>query len=133
MALNIEKNTKLIKDKAVDLGFISCGISKADFLEDEAPRLEKWLNQNHHGQMSYMEKNFDKRLDPRLLVPDSKSVVSLLFNYYTDKKQEDSQAPKISSYAFGEDYHFVIKRKLNELMNYIKTDIGDVSLSLIHI
>ena len=127
MALNIENNTKLIKDKAIDLGFISCGISKADFLEDEAPRLEKWLNQNHHGQMSYMEKNFDKRLDPRLLVPDSKSVVSLLFNYYTDKKQEDSQAPKISSYAFGEDYHFVIKRKLNELMNYIKTEIGDVS------
>ena len=127
MALNIEKNTKLIKDKAVDLGFISCGISKADFLEDEAPRLEKWLNQNHHGQMSYMEKNFDKRLDPRLLVPDSKSVVSLLFNYYTDKKQEDSQAPKISSYAFGEDYHFVIKRKLKKLMNYIKTEIGDVS------
>ena len=127
MALNIEKNTKLIKDKAVDLGFISCGISKADFLEDEAPRLEKWLNQNHHGQMSYMENNFDKRLDPRLLVPDSKSVVSLLFNYYTDKKQEDSQAPKISSYAFGEDYHFVIKRKLNKLMNYIKTEIGDVS------
>ena len=127
MALNIEKNTKLIKDKAVDLGFISCGISKADFLEDEAPRLEKWLNQNHHGQMSYMENNFDKRLDPRLLVPDSKSVVSLLFNYYTDKKQEDSQAPKISSYAFGEDYHFVIKRKLKKLMNYIKTEIGDVS------
>ena len=81
MALNIENNTKLIKDKAIDLGFISCGISKADFLEDEAPRLEKWLNQNHHGQMGYMEKNFDKRLDPRLLVPDSKSVVSLLFNY----------------------------------------------------
>ena len=127
MALNIEKNTKLIKDKAVDLGFISCGISKADFLEDEAPRLEKWLNQNHHGQMSYMENNFDKRLDPRLLVPDSKSVVSLLFNYYTDKKQEDSKAPKISSYAFGEDYHFVIKSKLNKLMNYIKTEIGDVS------
>ena len=126
MALNIEKNTKLIKDKAIDLGFISCGISKADFLEDQAPRLEKWLNQNHHGQMSYMENNFDKRLDPRLLVPDSKSVVSLLFNYYSDKKQQDSQAPKISSYAFGEDYHFVIKRKLNKLMNYIKTEIGDV-------
>ena len=96
-------------------------------LEDEAPKLEKWLNQNHHGQMSYMENNFDKRLDPRLLVPDSKSVVSLLFKYYTDNKQEDSQAPKISSYAFGEDYHFVIKRKLKKLMNYIKTEIGDVS------
>lgn len=126
MALNIEKNTKLIKDKAVDLGFISCGISKADFLEEEAPRLEKWLNQNLNGKMAYMERNFDKRLDPRLLVPDSKSVISLLFNYYTNKKQEDNQSPKISTYAFGEDYHFVIKRKLKELMNYIKSKIGDV-------
>ena len=73
-----------------------------------------------------MERNFDKRLDPRLLVPDSKSVISLLFNYYTNKKQEDNQAPKISTYAFGEDYHFVIKRKLKELMNYIKIEIGNV-------
>lgn len=126
MALNTEKNTKLIKDKAIDLGFISCGISKADFLEEEAPRLEKWLNQNLNGKMAYMERNFDKRLDPRLLVPDSKSVISLLFNYYTNKKQEDNQSPKISTYAFGEDYHFVIKRKLKELMNYIKSEIGDV-------
>ena len=126
MDLNIQNNTKLIKDKANELGFISCGISKAEFLEEEAPRLEKWLNQNLNGKMAYMERNFDKRLDPRLLVPDSKSVISLLFNYYTNKKQEDNQAPKISTYAFGEDYHFVIKRKLKELMNYIKIKIGDV-------
>jgi len=126
MDSNFQKNTKLIKAKAKDLGFISCGISKADFLEEEAPRLEKWLNQNHNGKMTYMEKNFDKRLDPRLLVPDSKSVISLLFNYYTNQKQYDSKAPKISTYAFGEDYHFVIKRKLKELMSYIKSQIGDV-------
>ena len=126
MDSNIQNNTKLIKDKANELGFISCGISKADFLEEEAPRLEKWLNQNLNGKMAYMERNFDKRLDPRLLVPDSKSVISLLFNYYTNKKQEDNQSPKISTYAFGEDYHFVIKRKLKELMNYIKSKIGDV-------
>ena len=126
MDSNIQNNTKLIKDKAKELGFISCGISKADFLEQEAPRLEKWLNQNLNGKMAYMERNFDKRLDPRLLVPDSKSVISLLFNYYTNKKQEDNQSPKISTYAFGEDYHFVIKRKLKELMNYIKSKIGDV-------
>ena len=126
MDSNIQNNTKLIKDKAIELGFISCGISKADFLEKEAPRLEKWLNQNLNGKMAYMERNFDKRLDPRLLVPDSKSVISLLFNYYTNKKQEDNQSPKISTYAFGEDYHFVIKRKLKELMNYIKSKIGDV-------
>jgi len=126
MDSSIQNNTKLIKDKANDLGFISCGISKADFLEEEAPRLEKWLNQNLNGKMDYMEKNFDKRLDPRLLVPDSKSVISLLFNYYTNQKQQDNQAPKISTYAFGEDYHFVIKRKLKELMNFIKSKIGDV-------
>ena len=95
MDSNIQNNTKLIKDKAKELGFISCGISKADFLEEEAPRLEKWLNQNLNGKMAYMERNFDKRLDPRLLVPDSKSVISLLFNYYTNKKQEDKQSPKI--------------------------------------
>lgn len=126
MDSNAQNNSELIKNKAKHLGFISCGISKADFLEEEAPRLEKWLNQNHNGKMAYMEKNFDKRLDPRLLVPDSKSVISLLFNYYTNQKQHDNQAPKISTYAFGEDYHFVIKRKLKELMSYIKSEIGDV-------
>ena len=115
-----------IKSKAKDLGFLSCGISKADFLEEEAPRLEQWLNQNHHGEMAYMANHFDKRLDPRVLVPGAKSVVSLLLNYYTEEKQTDVEAPKIASYAFGDDYHNVIKDKLKELMSFIHQEIGEV-------
>ena len=115
-----------IKSKAKDLGFLSCGISKADFLEEEAPRLEQWLNQNHHGEMAYMANHFDKRLDPRVLVPGAKSVVSLLLNYHTEEKQADVEAPKIASYAFGDDYHKVIKDKLKELMSFIHQEIGEV-------
>ena len=115
-----------IKSKAKDLGFLSCGISKADFLEEEAPRLEQWLNQNHHGEMAYMANHFDKRLDPRVLVPGAKSVVSLLLNYHTEEKQTDIEAPKIASYAFGEDYHNVIKNKLKQLMSFIHQEIGEV-------
>ena len=115
-----------IKSKAKALGFLSCGISKADFLEEEAPRLEQWLNQNHHGEMAYMANHFDKRLDPRVLVPGAKSVVSLLLNYHTEEKQTDIEAPKIASYAFGEDYHNVIKDKLKKLMNFIHKEIGEV-------
>ena len=126
MSLKSEYTAK-IKSAADALGFLSCGISQADFLEDEAPRLEQWLNQGHHGSMSYMERHFDKRLDPRLLVPGAKSVVSLLLNYHTDKKQADPKAPKISSYAYGKDYHFVIKEKLNELMQIIHREIGEVN------
>ena len=126
MSLKSEYTAK-IKSAADALGFLSCGISKADFLEDEAPRLEQWLNQGHHGSMSYMERHFDKRLDPRLLVPGAKSVVSLLLNYHTDKKQADLKAPKISSYAYGKDYHFVIKEKLKELMQIIHREIGEVN------
>ena len=112
MTTSKSKYTKLIKAYAKNLGFMSCGISRADFLEEEAPRLEQWLNQNHQGKMSYMSKHFDKRLDPRILVPGAKSVVSLLLNYYTNETQEDPEAPKISKYAFGRDYHSVIKDKL---------------------
>ena len=126
MSLKSEYTAK-IKSAADALGFLSCGISKADFLEDEAPRLEQWLNQGHHGSMSYMERHFDKRLDPRSLVPGAKSVVSLLLNYHTDKKQADPKAPKISSYAYGKDYHFVIKEKLKELMQIIHREIGEVN------
>jgi epoxyqueuosine reductase len=115
-----------IKSKAKALGFLSCGISKADFLEEEAPSLEQWLNQNHHGEMSYMANHFDKRLDPRVLVPGAKSVVSLLLNYHTEEKQTDVEAPKIASYAFGDDYHKVIKDKLKELMSFIHQEIGEV-------
>jgi len=122
-----EENTARIKRKAQELGFFYCGISKAEFLEQEAPRLESWLNNQRHGKMSYMENHFDKRLDPRLLVDGAKSVISLLLNYYTDEKQADPTAPKISKYAFGEDYHDVIKEKLKELMGYIGTEIGEVS------
>lgn len=105
---------------------MSCGISKAGFLEKEAPRLEKWLKNNSQGQMSYMENHFDKRLDPTLLVDGAKSVVSLLLNYYPSELQrEDSY--KISKYAYGQDYHFVIKEKLNELLFSIQEHIGAVS------
>mgnify|MGYP000511677512 CR=1 FL=1 len=118
---------QMISQKARELGFFHIGFSKATFLEEEAPRLEQWLSKNYHGEMSYMANHFDKRLDPRLLVDDAKTVISLLFNYYTDQKQEDSEAPKISKYAFGEDYHYVIKDKLKELIAYIQEEIGEVN------
>ncbi len=105
---------------------MSCGISKAGFLEQEAPRLENWLNNNRNGQMAYMENNFDKRLDPTLLVDDAKSVVSLLLNYYPDELQ-NQDSYRISKYAYGQDYHFVIKDKLKELLNSIEGNIGSVS------
>ena len=120
-----EVNTNLIKSEAKRLGFLSCGISKAQFLEDEAPRLEKWLKNNMHGEMQYMENHFDKRLDPTKLVEGAKSVISLLLNYYPEKKQIDNTY-KISKYAYGTDYHFVIKDKLKSLLHFIQTEIGEV-------
>ncbi|MEO5569807.1 MAG: tRNA epoxyqueuosine(34) reductase QueG [Bacteroidia bacterium] len=121
------KNSQLIKQESSRLGFEFCGISKADFLEEEAPLLEQWLKNGMHGKMHYMENYFDKRLDPRKLVEGAKSVVSLLLNYYTDKKQEDETAPKISMYALGKDYHFVIKEKLKELLHFVRENIGEVN------
>ena len=123
---NKTKYTHLIKTEAKRLGFLSCGISKAEFLEDEAPRLEAWLNKNMHGKMQYMENHFDKRLDPTLLVEGSKSVVSLLLNYYPQEMQ-NSQSYKLSKYAYGMDYHFVIKDKLNLLLHFIQDEIGEVN------
>lgn len=107
------------------MGFLSCGISKAVFLEEEAPRLENWLNENRHGEMAYMENHFDKRLDPTRLVPGSKSVISLLLNYFPTQEQA-SDTYKISKYAYGTDYHFLIKDKLKQLMDFISKEIGDV-------
>jgi epoxyqueuosine reductase len=104
---------------------LSCGISKAGFLEHEASRLENWLNKNQHGQMSYMENNFDKRLNPTLLVDGAKSVVSLLLNYYPSEIQ-NQESYKISKYAYGQDYHSVIKEKLKELLFSIQENIGAV-------
>jgi epoxyqueuosine reductase len=105
---------------------MSCGISKAGFLEEEAPRLENWLKNNRNGQMSYMENHFDKRLNPTLLVDDAKSVVSLLLNYYPAELQ-NLDSYKISKYAYGQDYHFVIKEKLKEFLFSIQSTIGEVS------
>ena len=119
------KNTNLIKTEAKRLGFLSCGISKAEFLQEEAPRLEAWLNKNMHGEMSYMENHFDKRLDPTKLVEGSKSVISLLLNYYPSQEQT-ANSYKLSKYAYGTDYHFVIKDKLKHLMNFIQEEIGEV-------
>ncbi|MEQ7801732.1 tRNA epoxyqueuosine(34) reductase QueG [Pedobacter sp. ASV1-7] len=127
MLNNAYRYSKLIKDEALRLGFMHCGIAKAEFLEDEAPKLEKWLQDKHHGQMAYMENHFDKRLDPRLLVDDSKSVISLSLNYFPEQKQTDSNAPKISKYAYGSDYHEVIKEKLFQLLNFIREEIGEVA------
>jgi epoxyqueuosine reductase len=120
------KYTELIKTEAKRLGFLSCGVSKAEFLEEEAPRLESWLNKQMHGEMSYMENHFDKRLDPRLLVDGAKSIVSVLYNYYPSKLQ-NPDSYKLSKYAYGTDYHFVIRDKLNELLAYIRDEIGEVN------
>ena len=122
--MNTAAHTAIVKSEAKRLGFDYCGISKAEFLEEEAPRLENWLKQKMQGEMSYMENHFDMRLDPTKLVPGAKSVISLLLNYYTEEKQSDLQAPKISRYAYGEDYHLVIKRKLKELLDTLQEKIG---------
>lgn len=121
-----QENSRWIKEKSQELGFSFCGISEARFLEEEAPLLEAWLNQGHHGAMGYMANHFDKRLDPRLLVPGAKSVVSLLYNYHNPEKTSDSDSPKIASYAYGRDYHKVIKKLLLQLMEMLEERIGKV-------
>jgi len=124
--MNATRYKQAIKDKAQELGFFYCGFSKADFLEEEAPRLEAWLKNNYHGSMAYMANHFDKRLNPKLLVDDAQTVISLLLNYHTESSQKDPDAPKISKYAYGEDYNFVIKDKLSELLNFMRKEIGDI-------
>jgi len=119
-----EKHSDWIKNEAKRLGFDSCGISKAEFLEEDAPRLEQWLRNNYHGEMKYMENHFDKRLDPRLLVSGAKSVISLLYNYYPEEKQTENSY-HISKYAYGEDYHHVIKQKLVELVGNMRSAVGN--------
>jgi epoxyqueuosine reductase len=117
--------TKQIKEWATELGFTSAGIAKADFLEEEAPKLEEWLKRNYQGEMHYMENHFDMRLDPRKLVDGAQSVISLSYNYYTEKKLQDD-APRFSKYAFGEDYHIVVKDKLKILLQKIKNETGAI-------
>lgn len=123
---NLETNATLIKQEAKRLGFESCGIAKADFLEEEASKLENWLKNGFHGKMNYMETYFDKRLDPRLLVDDAKSVISLSYNYFPEIHQKEDTY-KIAKYAYGEDYHHIIKAKLKELTFFIENLIGQVN------
>ncbi|GAC1308719.1 MAG: tRNA epoxyqueuosine(34) reductase QueG [Mucilaginibacter sp.] len=127
MAQNRAIYSSLIKKEAKELGFMFCGISKAEFLEEEAPRLEAWLKKGMHGEMQYMENHFDKRLDPRLLVDGARSVISLGLNYYPGKQPADPFAPKISKYAYGDDYHSVIKEKLKKLLEILNDRIGEIN------
>jgi len=121
------QQTDFIKTKATALGFSFCGVSKAEFLEDEAPRLEEWLKRGYQGKMSYLENHFDKRLDPTLLVPGAKSVISLIYNYFPTKDLADKSEYKIAKYAYGEDYHTVVKQKLKILLESIQQEVGEVS------
>ncbi|AQG78740.1 tRNA epoxyqueuosine(34) reductase QueG [Spirosoma montaniterrae] len=126
--LPLKKYSQLIKAEATRLGFDFCGIAKADFLEEEAPLLETWLKNGMHGQMSYMANHFDKRLDPRLLVDGAKSVVTVLLNYYPEQRLPEGEDDyKLSKYAYGEDYHFVLKDKLKQLLAFIHDEIGEVN------
>ncbi len=123
-----QERANLIKAKATELGFDFCGVSRAEFLEEEAPRLEDWLNRNHHGKMAYMANHFDKRLDPRKLMDGAKSVVSVLLNYYPEERlPEGPDDFKLSKYAYGTDYHFVLKDKLKALLDFIRAEIGEVA------
>ena len=124
LRMNSLKLRELIKQKSKAFGFDACGISKAVFLEEEAPKLETWLNQNMHGEMAYMANHFDKRTDPRKLYEGCKSVISLVLNYFPEKEQPEG-VPKISKYAYGRDYHKVIKGKCKALITELQAEIGD--------
>lgn len=124
---NEEKYSFLIKQKAKELGFDFCGIARAEFLEQEAPRLEKWLKGRMQGEMSYMANHFDKRLNPCLLVEGAKSVISVLLNYFPKEDLAKDDNFKVSKYAYGIDYHFVLKDKLKSLLNFIRKEIGEVN------
>ncbi len=121
------RNTKLIRQKAIDLGFADCGFSKAEFLPTEAEQLKKWLSKGMHGEMHYMENHFEKRTDPTKLVEGTKSIISVLLNYFPKETQKDVEAPVLSKYAYGKDYHFVFRDKLNQLFNYINDCITPIN------
>ncbi|MBD3639180.1 MAG: tRNA epoxyqueuosine(34) reductase QueG, partial [Crocinitomicaceae bacterium] len=125
--MNKSAISRRIKQKADALGFLSCGISKVEFLEEEARYLENWLNNNYNGKMAYMANHFDKRLDPSLLVDGAKSVISVLVNYYPEKDLFEGKDFKISKYAYGKDYHKVIRKKLNELIDFIQEEVGEIN------
>ncbi|MDG1432367.1 MAG: tRNA epoxyqueuosine(34) reductase QueG [Saprospiraceae bacterium] len=124
--MNIQSRTKLVKETAYKLGFEFVGIAKAEKMEEESRNLEEWLKNGMHGNMQYMENHFEKRTDPTKLVEGAKSVITLLYNYFPDKQQEDPLAPRLAKYAYGKDYHFVIKDKLKAFLEVISTEIGEV-------
>jgi epoxyqueuosine reductase len=121
-----QRNTDLIRTEAQRLGFEFVGFARAQRLDEEARRLETWLKQGAHGKMGYMENHFDLRIDPTKLVPGATTVICLTFNYHNETLQSDPEAPKISQYAYGQDYHTVIKEKLRELLQFIQDEIGSV-------
>jgi epoxyqueuosine reductase len=115
-----------LKAQAAAQGFFHCGVAKAERMEEEALRLEDWLNQGKHGQMSYMANHFDLRIDPTQLVPGARTVISLAFNYHNPDKPDDPDAPKISQYAYGEDYHHVLRKRLKSMLSWIRETYGPV-------
>ena len=123
----ISEHSRRIKAKALELGFLDCGITGANYLEADAGRLRSWLDKRYHGEMHYMEKHFSKRVDPSLLVEGARSVIVVLQNYHSDAVQSDPAAPRISKYAFGKDYHKIVRKKLNALLKNIKDDIATAS------
>ncbi len=127
MNLTLTAKSNLIKAKALELGLDLCGIAKADFLDEEKENFQSWLEKGYHGEMGYMANNIEKRLDPRLLVENTKSIVVVGLNYFPKEQQKDPNAPVIAKYAYGKDYHFVLKDRLNTLLEYINSEIGEVS------
>ncbi len=123
-----EERSRMVKAMAHELGFLACGIARAEFLSEEAPRLEQWLRDGRNGSMAYMANHFDKRLDPRKLVDGARSVISLAYNYHTPPQQLDTSAPKLSTYAYGRDYHKVVKQRLKPLVAYIHEHFGELAL-----
>jgi len=124
--MDAAQHSAILRRLAASLGFQFVGISKAEHMDEEAVRLEQWLNKGMHGKMSYMENHFDKRVDPLKLVPGAKSVVTLLYNHYTEAEQGDPEAPRISKYAYGKDYHHVLKHKLKTLLQGLRDEIGQI-------
>ena len=123
-----QERSRMVKAMAHKLGFLACGIARAEFLSEEAPRLEQWLRDGRNGSMAYMANHFDKRLDPRKLVDGARSVISLAYNYHTLPQQLDASAPKLSTYAYGRDYHKVVKQRLKPLVAYIHEHFGELAL-----
>lgn len=116
-----------IRDKALELGFLDIAFAQAEQMDEEARHLERWLSQNYHGEMSYMENHFEKRIDPRKLVPGAKTVISLSYNYFTTQVPEDLSAPRLSIYAYGRDYHKVVKKKMMRLFAWMQETYGEIT------